>query len=163
MEIINTIDLTKWGFFISAFGTFFGFIGLIISSISLYRVGTIQKVVEYNDTVEEYNKNLADILNRFLNFEKEFEKKVSQFENEQKQIVDYDLSLFSEFSKIKDSLQRYQSIDEVQKVLMVCKEINVLLTEKDILKNKIEQDQLLTKLDKIKHILSKKGARKDGK
>ncbi len=162
MEIINTIDLTKWGFIISAFGTIIGCVGLIISIISLYRVSTIQKVVEYNDIVDKYNNSRIEIQNQLKVLKERFINKISQPLDDHKK---HDFTFFGEFASIISNIKKYKSIENVQLMLDDCDSITHILSQIDLfsITNIAQQKVLITKLSNIITLLDQEGVRKDGK
>lgn len=174
MSIINTIDsaletidLNKCSFIVGSLGTLVGIAGLIVSSISLHRVGTIKKVVEYNELIDEYNEFRIEIqkeLNGFLDaYNNKIRQAENQSENKCKQVIDYDNSYFERFEKIIERIKRYQSIEEVQEILKDCKTITGLLLQNDISNIKKGKDLIKIKLENIIILLNKEGTKKDGK
>ena len=166
MAVFSTIDLTVWGFIISSFGTIVGIAGLIVgiaglvvSIISLYRVGTIKKVVAYNETIDDYNNNRRKILKDIDEFEKKFEKETINPDNE-KAFINRDTKLLDDFESIKVNLKKYKSLDEVQAAWSECESIGKLLYDYI---NKNERELIITKLKNLQVLLNKKGVKIDGK
>ena len=161
MTIINT-SIGVLGMLIGVLGTLIGLAGLIVSSISLHRVGTIQKVVEYNDIVDKYNNSRIEIQNQLKVLKERFINKIDQpLDNHKK----HDFTFFGEFTSIMSSLKKFKSIENVQLILDDCDSIAHILSQIDLFSvtNTAQQKVLIRRLSNIITLLDQEGVRKDGK